>query len=294
MDRTMGRVLTLSAAIFWGTSFVVIRWGLIYLPAMEFLFMRFSLSMFILLFIMVFNNNIVGFKKKLFSREIIIAGILNSLGYIFQFLGQQYTRATNASILINLSAVFVAIIAHFYLKEKLNWIGFLGVVSAFAGAFLLITKGQFINIFTYYFLGDFLCLLSGLSWAMYIVKSKEISLKDFDDTQLLAAWFFYVSIFTLPLMIVQGIKEISINGLIAVIYTAIICTVLGFAFWYKGLKKLEATTSAIYFVIEIAISAILESIIFGLYLTPLEIIGALIAVTGVLITDYSFSTKINR
>jgi len=294
MNRTVGRALTLTAAGFWGTSFVIIRWGLIYLPAMEFLFFRFFLS-FIIIFVIIFiNDSFDGFREAMFSKEIMLAGILNSLGYTFQFLGQQYTKATNASILINLSGVFVAIIAHYYLKEKLNYIGAAGIIIAFFGASLLITKGELINIFTYNLIGDLLCLLSGLSWALYIVKSKEITVKGFTDEQLLAIWFLYVTIFSFPLMLLQGFKAINISGWIAITYTSLTCTILAFLFWYKGLKILEATTSSIYFIIEIAISAILESIIFGLNFTSLEIIGAVFAVSGVFLTDFSFSSRNNQ
>ncbi len=289
MDRTTGRALTLTAAFFWGTSFVVIRWGLIYLPAMEFLFMRFLVSSLVIILLIIINRDLNGFKSALFSREIMIAGILNALGYTFQFLGQQYTIATNASILINLSAVFVAIIAHFYLREKLNHIGIAGIIIAFIGVFFLITKGKPVNIFSSHFIGDVLCLLSGLVWALYIVKSKEITERGFNDEQLLAIWFMYVTIFSTPLMLIQGLEPLTMEGWIAIIYTAFLCTILGFLFWYKGLKALEATTSSIYFVIEIAISAILEAIMFGLNLSILEVTGAILAVVGVFLTDYSFS-----
>lgn len=293
-NRIVGRALTLTAAGFWGTSFVIIRWGLIYLPAMEFLFLRFSLSFLIIFAVMFITSGLGEFKKAIFSREITLAGILNSLGYALQFMGQQYTKATNASLLINLSGVFVAIIAHYYLEEKLNQISVVGITIAFIGAFLLITKGELIDIFTHSFIGDLLCLLSGLSWALYIVKSKEIATRDFKDEQLLAIWFLHVTVFSFPFMLLQGYKPVTVSGWIAIAYTSIICTILAFQFWFKGLKILEATTSSIYFIIEVAISAVLESIIFGLSLNYPEIIGAISLILGVLLTDFSFSLRSNQ
>ena len=292
MNRTIARVMAFLAAILWGTSFVIIRWGLLFVPALQFVLLRFLFASLIIIIILSKNGQLRGVLNVLTSKSVIIASIFNALGYIFQFLGQQYTRATNASLLINLSGVFVAVLAHFLLKEKLSTLGEIGVTAAFVGASLLITKGDIAGFFSLYFLGDFLCLLAGFFWAIYIVESKKITEKKFNDLQLLAAWFLYTTIFSAPLAIYQGIVFLTIEAILAILYTAVFCTVIAFLFWFGSLKGLEATTSSIYFIIEVIISAILEQIIFGLNLTFIEIFGACLAVIGVIITDISFSKRL--
>jgi len=245
----------------------------------------------LILLILLLNDNLKGLSDVLTSRGVIVAAILNALGYISQFIGQQYTRATNASLLINLSAIFVAIFAHFYLKEKLSKMGSFGVLLAIIGAGLLITRGSISDLFTEHFLGDLFCLAAGVFWAMYIIESKKITGENFDDMHLLAAWFFYLTLISAPLAILQGIKRCGYEALFAILYTAIFCTILGFLLWYRGLKVLEATTSSIYFLLEVIVSAALEALIFGLTLSIMEIIGAIMAMTGVVVTDISFSRR---
>jgi len=286
--RLIARVYTLTAAVIWGTSFVVIRWGLAFVPAMQFLFLRFLIASMIMLVGLITTGRLYEVKKLLGEEVIIFAALLNALGYIFQFLGQQYTIATNASLLVNTSAIFVAIFAHFMLKEKLNLIRGVAVLIALIGTFMLITNLSLSTILTKYFLGDILCLLSGASWGLYIVYTKKIAMTKVDDYSLMAVWFVYTTIFVFPLVLLQGFRPLGLSGWLAILYTSILCTIIGFLLWFNGLKILEAVTSSIYFLLEVVISACLEFLIFGLSLTFIKIVGALMICIGVILTDISY------
>lgn len=285
--RTVGRIYSISAATLWGTSFVVIRWGLQYVPAMQFVALRFFFA-----FLMAFIYTIyVGELKEFFSLfltpYILFTSILNAGGYIFQFLGQQFTSATNASILINTSAIFAAILAHFYLNERINRVRALTISAALFGVFLLITGGRLESIFTKYFLGDLLCLVAGAIWGAYIVASKKVDVRG-NEAPLLATWFLYTSVISSPLALIQGISPLKLNAVLAIIYLSLFCSFIAFFLWFKGLKILEATTSSIYFLLEVVISAFLEEIVFGLEFGLIELIGALLTIVGVVLTDLSF------
>ncbi len=289
-ERSLARIYTLMAAFFWGTSFVVIRWGLLYLPAAEFLFLRFLIATVIMLVIIIVSGRFWEFYKLLCNSSIVFAALLNALGYVLQFLGQQFTIATNASLLINTSAVFVAIFAHFILDEKLTKLRGMAILISLLGTVLLITNLSFSSLMTQYFLGDMLCLLAGLIWSLYIVYTKKITNLHADDLSLLTVWFFYTTIFSLPLIIFQGFKSPSINGWLAILYTSFLCTIIPFLLWFNGLKILEAVTSSIYFLMEVLISAILELMIFGLSLSLVKIIGALMMCLGMILTDISYKS----
>jgi len=286
--RTVARIMTLIAAFIWGTSFVVIRWGLLFISPMKFVFLRFLIAFIIFMLLSKFYFNARNFSKILFDRLILIAGIFNALGYIFQFIGQAYTYATNASLLVNLSSVFVAIIAHFLLGEKLTIFRASAIFLAFIGTLLLITELSSTTLFQRTFIGDLICLLSGLSWAFYIVLSKKIAYKEINEVLLLAVWFFYVVIFSAPFALLESSSNISFRALVAVLYTSIFCTAIAFLLWFKGLKILEAVTSSVYFLIEIVISAILEAIIFGLSFSIIKIIGAVLICVGIVLIDVSY------
>ena len=280
--------MTLMAAFIWGTSFVVIRWGLLFISPMKFVFLRFLIAFITFILLSKFYFNERNLCKILFDRLILIAGIFNALGYIFQFLGQAYTYATNASLLVNLSGVFVAIIAHFLLNEKLTMFRAGAISLAFIGTIMLITELSPTTLFQRTFIGDLICLLSGLSWAFYIVLSKKVAYKKINEISLLAVWFFYVVTFSAPFALLEKTSNISFQAFIAVLYTSIFCTAIAFLLWFKGLKILEAVTSSVYFLIEIIISAIFEAIIFGLYFSTIKIVGAILICLGIILIDISY------
>jgi len=291
ITRNTARLLTLLAALMWGTSFVAIRWGLQYIPSMVFVFLRFSVAtlMFIPI-ILLLEKNESKLKDALKDRTLVFLSLFNALGFVFQFAGQELTIATNAALLVNTNAIMVAILSYIFLREKLRRIGILGVFLASFGTVLLLTQGNIGYLFTKYFIGDLLCLLSGLSWAFYIVLSKKAVISEkYHPMLIVFVWILYTSLFTFPLALFQIIISgfiITKEGAMAILYTASFCTTFAFIFWYVGLQRLEATTSSVYFLIEILITAILETIIFGetLY-TFFRIMGGLLIIVGIVLTD---------
>ncbi|HDZ12133.1 MAG TPA: EamA family transporter, partial [Bacteroidetes bacterium] len=110
-------VLTaLFAAIFWGGSFPIVKFGLYYLKPLWFADLRMSIAF---LFMFIFVKNKKAFWK--FPKEIWWLGLFNAAGYFLQFVGMEYTTAAKASFFVNINVVFVVILAHFLFQEKLQW-----------------------------------------------------------------------------------------------------------------------------------------------------------------------------
>lgn len=57
---------------------------------------------------------------------IIMVGLLDSLGYLFDTLGQMVISASKAAILMSLDSIITVIVGYFYLNELLTWFEFLG------------------------------------------------------------------------------------------------------------------------------------------------------------------------
>ena len=292
-SRTLARVLTSLAAVIWGTSFVVIRFGLMFLPVFLFLSLRFLVATISFLpLLLVLHKDLKALLSTLRDPRIVFLSFLNMLGFLFQFLGQERTLATNAALLINVNVIFVALISYFILKEKLNYASISGILIAVLGTILLITSGKWSYMFTEHFLGDILCLFAGIFWAFYIVFSKKMLIDTEKDPILIVfAWIFYTSLFTLPLAIIGAnhymILTIGFESLFAIAYTGLFCTTFAFTLWYIGLKNLEATTSSLYLLLEIVFSAILEMAIFNARFELPQLIGACCILIGIILTEKS-------
>lgn len=286
MRRSIARAMIILSAILWGTSFPVIRVGLMFMSPIVFLFLRFSLATLILFSILLIRG--IRLDPRRMGGLIGLAGIMNAFAYALQFIGQKYTYATNAALMINTSPIFTAISAHFLIKERLTKERIGAIAITFVGAGMVILGSA--TTLKLRILGDLICLLAGAIWGIYVTEAKKIRESSFDELELLAIWFLYVAVLGgLVLPLEKIYFSMSIIAMFAVIYTAVMCTVLPFLLWYKALRILEASTSSNYFMLEIIVSAAVEIVFIGLLVTPMMIIGAIMIIIGVYLTDYFYA-----
>ncbi len=286
MRRSIARAMIILSAILWGTSFPVIRVGLMFMSPIVFLFLRFSLATLILFSILLIRG--IRLDPRRMGGLIGLAGIMNAFAYALQFIGQKYTYATNAALMINTSPIFTAISAHFLIKERLTKERIGAIAITFVGAGMVILGSA--ATLKLRILGDLICLLAGAIWGIYVTEAKKIRESSFDELELLAIWFLYVAVLGgLVLPLEKIYFSMSIIAMFAVIYTAVMCTVLPFLLWYKALRILEASTSSNYFMLEIIVSAAVEIVFIGLLVTSMMIIGAIMIIIGVYLTDYFYA-----
>ena len=285
MTRNIARAMIILSAVLWGTSFPVIRMGLQYISPILFLFLRFSLATMILL-IVLFAKGVRPSLRDI-GGLVGLTGVLNAVAYALQFVGQKFTYATNAALMINTSPIFTAIFAHFLLEEKLTKPRAGAIILTFLGASIVILGSS--SALKLRVIGDIICLAAGAIWGLYVAEAKRLREKGIDELELLFIWFLFVAI-------LGGVASplekprilLNIQAIFAVVYTAIMCTVLPFLLWYKALRSLEASSSSNYFMLEIVVSALAEAIFLGLDINMLMVLGAILIVVGVYLTDYFY------
>ncbi len=273
------------AATLWGTSFPVIKWGLTYISAYNFVMLRFLISILVLVPIAIIIDRkdfFTHFKEK----YIILLGLLNSLSYFLQFVGQQWTTATKTALLTNSSVIFAAILSYFWLKERLNYFKASGIIMAFLGVFLIVTGGRLEILQSGTVIGDLFCLVSGVSWGFYIVISKKISNQESNSLSFISAMLMYTFLFTLifsfPLLVPV---DFSFEVYFAILYTSIFCTILPFLLWYEGLKTIQASSSATYLLLTIIVAAIISITLLSESFTLTLVFGAILICVGIWIVE---------
>lgn len=289
LSRRAARIKVITSATLWGSSFPIIRIGLIYISPVLFLFLRFSVAAVMLLLILSITN--VKFRFHKIDSLILLSGILNAAAYAFQFVGQKFTYATNAALMVNTSPIFTAIFAHFLLKEKLTKPRVGAIALTFFGVSIVtLYSGQ---VLEFRIVGDVLCLLAGISWGLYMTLAKKIRGDNrFDELELLFIWFLFTAALGGIVLPFEGLRiTINVWSLFAILYTAVMCSIIPYMLWYKALKSLEATSSANYFMLEIIISAIIEAMFLGLSFSVSLIVGAALVVAGVYFVDYFYRTE---
>jgi len=233
--------LGLLTLVIWGYAYIVIRVTVKgdppAIPPVSLAFFRFVIGYVALLFFPVRDARKPGPRE---NRAIIWMGIFGmTLYFYFENTGLMYTSATNASILISLVPVLTVIGASFFFKQKFSWLNIVGMPIAFAGGALIIWNGK-VNFHLKPF-GDFLILISAVSWVIYTFVSKDISerysavLLTRRATLVGIVTYFPVFIYELATGQLRHITPLSIAG---AAYLGIFCHAIAMTLWVRCWHKL--------------------------------------------------------
>lgn len=186
-----------------------------------------------------------------------------ALNQVLFFKGLSLTTATNTSLLAVMIPIFTFLISAGVGVEKLTWRKVLGIVIAGFGVVYLIdpTKASFSSATTQ---GDILIILNSLSYAIYVVVSKNLISK-YGALKSIAWLFLFGSIINVPLGIfsVQTVElgAIGSNAWLALAAIIVFPTILAY-FWNAwALARVEPSVVAIYVYLQPLIGTI-SAIIF--------------------------------
>ena len=265
-------------AFIWAGSFVAVKISVNQIDPITLAFLRFAIASPLMLVFLILSNQSKRIKRKDVPSIITLALTGVTLLYILQFYGIKFTTASNAGVLVNANVVFIAILSAIFLKEKMNLMKLGGIIFGFGGAAIIVS-----NNFSFNFnLGNILVLLSALSWAIYSIVGKKL-LEEYDEMVITTYAFILGTLFFLPF--IHFPKSISPISWMSILYLAILCSVFGYAAWYKALKEMEASKVAIYLTLIPLFSIILASIILHEKITPTIIFGAILIMIGIYLTE---------
>jgi drug/metabolite transporter (DMT)-like permease len=266
---------TALAAALWGTSFPVVSVGIKGgLDPRTFVFLRFAVAAPLMLVVASrLGRNV---RVLMQHRAVWVVGLFNAVGFLCQFLGQQYTDPSVASLLVNLSVVLAAAGGAVFLKEGLGASKTAGVFLAVLGTVLITTNGDLSVVTGSQVMGDVYYLIAAFSWAGYIVYAKrKTDQEKWDPLAVSACIVTVTAIAVFPTALVAGFgAPLSAASLEAIAYTAVFNTVIPFILYQAGLRYLSAGTSAVVLMLEVVVAVLISVAFLGDVLTAFAWVGA--------------------
>jgi len=221
---------------------------------------------------------------------LIVLGLTGvTLLYLFQFIGITETNAPTASVLINMNVIFIAILSGLFLHELLSKRRIAGILLSFLGVIVIMLSDlsvQHLSFTSVFFIGCLLVLFSAFCWALYTLVGKRL-LQTYDPFVITAYAFVFWTVLYIPFVmmdITPVLFHISVNGWLAILYLALTCSIFGYLGWYYALQRIDASKAAV-FLNFIPLFTILMSILLGEQLTWFFLLGAVLIIYGVYITQ---------
>jgi drug/metabolite transporter (DMT)-like permease len=209
--------------------------------------------------------------------------------YAFQFVGQTQTTAAKAVIIVNSSAVLVAPMSYFLLRERLGPRQLASLAVGILGVYL-ITRGrggtpQEVGTLR----GDLIVSGSAVAYGLYVVLTRMAVLRrTYSEIPMMAAVFLW----SLPVFLAGSLPWFARGVNVApaawavIAYLAVFCSVVPFVLWTAAMKHIGALTSAIVLLSELVFGVffawlLLGEVISGTVLAGCPAICAAIVIVGI-------------
>jgi len=286
----------LFTAVFWGGTFIAGKLISYNVDPSSAAFLRFLIASFFLIFLTI---RIEGHLPKLAPNKIfsvILLGFTGIFSYnLFFFSGLHHIQANQASLIIACNPIFISLCSALFFKESLTLLKIIGLCLSVAGALIVISKGNLFNILELGIgKGEILIFGCVLSWVAYSILGKKIM----NHISPIAAVCYSSIAGTIMLFFPAYFKGVFTNMAFyntiewaSLFYLGFFGTVLGFLWYYEGIKQIGPMKASI-FINFVPISAIILSFfILKEPVTPSLIFGATFVIVGVYLTNILNKSK---
>jgi len=279
-----------TASILWGTSYLAAKSVVQWLPPLTAATARFLMVAVLLCLAMV-----LGRKYQPVARGdwvwLMLAGLFQTSFYFaLQYAGITMTTASNTSVIVNVRPVFAAIFSALLLHEALSRRKILGIVMAFAGVWLLSTKGSLsaLSFGSQHMVGDSLVLLNAVSGGIGLVINKRV-LDKYRPFPALVYVQTFGAIGLLPFAAVEiaqhgGIPPTPVTPWLLLLYQAVLSTIIAHWLWNKALARLEASRVAVFIYLAPLTTTVMSFFLLDEAIGLPFVIGALLVLSGAYIT----------
>jgi drug/metabolite transporter (DMT)-like permease len=278
----------LLAVLCWAINFSFIKIALREFSPLAFNGIRLLFASLILIIALFVRGEGFSLAKSDIPKILFLSIIGNTAFQLFFIQGLNWTTASNTSVIMAMTPVFVAMLSVLLKQEKIHWAGWLGIVISFIGFYFIITK----QVGTFHFSweelrGDLMILIGNLFWAIYTVFSKpflkRISPLKWTSITLAIGTVFYLPFAASDIVRIQW-SEISFQAWAALIYSGLFAIAICYVIWYASVRRVGNSKTAIYGYLSPIFTILFAYLLISERITLLQIGGALIIFAGVYLT----------
>jgi drug/metabolite transporter (DMT)-like permease len=221
-------------------------------------------------------------------KKLVILSLLNvPVNQLVFLIGLKMTTAQNSALAYSLAPVFVLIISYIFYREKPTPLKVIGIIIALVGVTIIFTEHG-VDFRSEYFVGNLLVLAAAFAWSVYAAVGKEFSIKYgatySNAITMIAGYMIYFPIYYfLPATL--DISSVALIDWSKLLYLGLLTSCGSYMILYTVLKKMPSSKVAVFNNVQPILTAIFAVLILGSTLSTVFIIGGIIALGGVILTQ---------
>jgi len=274
-------------ALIWGVNFSVVKFGTSLVDPLAYNGLRVAIAAVVLAVIALVGS--APWPSRRTMLTLLALGVLGNGIYQFFFVeGLARTSASDTALVVAASPAFIALIGRVRGVERISSKGVTGIFLSIVGIALVVfgsarpISGQSSSV-----LGDILVLCGSLTWAIYTVVLKPYT-ERVSGFQLSALTMIGGAVPLLavawPAMMSAKWSTVPVAGWAAVFYSGVFALVIAYLFWYRGVRVIGPTRTAMYTNLQPLIAVLVAWLVLGESPTPWQGVGAASIMSGLLLT----------
>jgi drug/metabolite transporter (DMT)-like permease len=277
-------------AAFWGGTFIAGKVLAQNVGPFSASFLRFLIaSLFLVLITWKIEGSFPGIRKKQIF-PLILLGLTGVFAYnVLFFKGLRLIDAGRASIIIANNPIFITLLSWLLFRERLTLLKFAGVLISVTGAVIVISKGDLNGIINGGLgLGEFYIFCCVAIWVCYSLIGKTVMTHFSPLVSVTYASIIGTACLFIPALfegMLGDMRHYMMSEWISIFYLGFFGTVLGFVWYYEGIKKIGPTRASLFINFVPITAIILAFLILKEPITLSLFIGTMFVCTGVYLTN---------
>lgn len=297
-NKAVVYLLSVLAIVLWGMSYIwsdrLIALGV---PISYFVPLRIFVAGIILLLFNILTKNFRLIARKDIWKFLLLA-LFEPLIYFFcETYGIKETGSPTISAMIIASVpIFSVGAGALFFKERISILNGFGIAVTLAGICLVLLKqGGDEGVPQNFILGVVLLMIAVFSEVGHASLTKLLA--DGYKPQVIVMYQFLIgTVYFLPFFLTRGIENfdarlVSWEVLEPILCLAVLCSSLAFSLWGMAIKKLGVGKSSVFLAMMCVATALVAEVIGREHLSLFQWLGVLIAVLGIVLSQYCCTKK---
>jgi drug/metabolite transporter (DMT)-like permease len=283
----MAIAAALGAAFFWSFSFVWFKIAFLAYKPITVVIFRLAISAVLITVIAWALKRLQKPTRKDFRLFVLMAFFEPFIYFLGESYGLQYVSSTVAAVIVATIPLLTPVAAWYFHKEKVNRMNLIGLLFSFVGVSLVVLNGSFQFDASPLGVGlEFMAVFAAIAYAIVL---KSLAAR-YNTLTIIAYQNIIGMILFLPIWLVLDFNDFlttpfHAEAFRAILLLAVFSSTLAFVFFTQSVRHMGVTKTNTFINLIPVFVAILAFIILKDELGPQKIVGILVVVAGLFLSQ---------